>query len=265
MKVDKKEVTRIARQLFAIGNVTFFELTREKVLWSSFLFGIFCVGLAYAVAQVAFVDNGRIAVDFGLTSISLIGGLISIIMGSSLIAKEVQNRTLYLVLTKSIWRWQFVVGRYLGLVCILFLNALIMTFVVLAVSKAVGGELNSNVAKSLILQIAEFAVLAAIASIFSVFSTATLGAIFASGVWVMGHAMTDLKILSEKIEPVMMRPVLGLIARLLPDLSRFDIKAEVAHHLPVTWGYTFVTVAYGASYICFALAVSCIIFSRRDL
>lgn len=260
-----KAVSRIIRQIFAIGSVTFHELLREKVLWSSFVFALLCIGLAYAASQLSYADNARIAMDFGLTSVSIVGGLISVIMGAALIAKEVQNRTLYLVLTKSIWRWQFVVGRFAGLLAILMLNSLVMAAIALLIVKFTGGAIGSSVVKSLLLQMTEFGVLASMACIFSALSTATLAAIFASGIWVIGHAMTDLRILADKIEPVALRPVLGVIARVLPDLTRFDIKAEVAHNLPVTWTYTGVSMLYGLAYVIFALTVACVVFLRRDL
>ncbi|MEW6056514.1 MAG: ABC transporter permease subunit [Bdellovibrionota bacterium] len=261
----KTDYGRMFRQVAAISYMTFQELLREKILWSSFVFGLLCVGLAYAASQLSYTDNARIALDFGLTSVSLVGGLISIIMGSVLIAKEVQNRTLYLILTKSVWRSQFVVGRLIGLLGILSLNTLIMVGISVVVFLFTGGDLGSLLVKSLFLQVTEFGVLAAIACIFSVFSTATLAAIFSSGVWVIGHAMTDLKALSSRIEPEFMRPVLGLITNLLPDLTRFDIKAHVAHDLPVTWTYIAVTMGYGFVYIVFALAAACLIFRKRDL
>ncbi len=256
---------RIARQIWAIASVTFHELLREKILWSAFVFAILCVGLAFAASQLSFADNARIALDFGLTAVAIIGGMISIIMGAALIAKEVQNRTLYLVLTKAIWRWQFVLGRFSGLLAILILNSVLMVMVLIVVVKITGGSVDSTLVKSLILQFTEFGMLAAMACIFSAFSTTTLAAIFASGIWVIGHAMTDLRMLSQKIEPAAIRPILGAITRVLPDLTRFDIKIEVSHSLPVTWGFTGMSIAYGLAYMAFALVVTCLIFQRRDL
>ena len=258
-------ISNTIRQIAAIAIITFHELLREKILWSSFVFGLICVSLSYAVSQLSFADHARIAMDFGLTSTSIVGGLISVIMGASLIAKEVQNRTLYLVLSKSIWRWQFVVGRFLGLTGVLLLNSTLMVLIMLLVYKTMGGKFNFLIFKSLFLQVTEFGVLASMASIFSALSTTTLAAIFASGIWVIGHAMTDLRILSTKIEPIFLRPVLAGVSRILPDLTLFDIKANVAHSLPFGWDETFYHFAYGITYIIFALAISCAIFTKRDL
>ncbi len=253
------------RQIKALAVLTFRELIREKILWSSFAFGLLSVALAFLVSKLSFAEQARIALTFGLTSISLIGGLISIVMGSALIAKEIQNRIHFSVLTKPIWRWQYVVGRTLGLYGILILNSVLMTLILLGVFYLSGGQIKVAIFKSLILQIVEFGVLATIASIFSVFSTATLGAIITSGVWVMGHAMEDLQIMSTKIEPYFLRPVLKFVTDVFPDLTRFDVKAQVAHHLPLEWTYILQTSAYGLSYMVFALAIACTIFSRKEL
>jgi hypothetical protein len=238
-------IVLVCRQIFAITAVTFQELLREKVLWSALVFAFLCVGLAYAVSQLSFADNARIALDFGLASISIVGGLISIIMGAALIAKEIHNRTLYVVLTKSIWRWQFVLGRFCGLLGVLSVNTVLMAAVLLLVHRVAGGAPDASLAESLFLQLTEFGVLAAAACMFSALSTATLAAIFTAGIWVIGHANADLKVLASKIEPLVLRPVLDFVARVLPDLARFDIKAEVSHQLPVTWAY--VTTGMAAS------------------
>jgi ABC-type transport system involved in multi-copper enzyme maturation permease subunit len=261
----KAEFVRMARQVIAIATITFQELLREKVLWSAFIFAALCVGLAYAVSQLSFAENARIALNFGLTSISIVGGLISIIMGAGLVAREVQNRTLYLVLTKSIWRWQFVVGRLAGLLAVLSLNSAVMMIIMVIVFALMGGSVEFSLLKSFILQIVEFGVIASVACIFSVFSTATMAAIFSSGVWIIGHAMTDLKILISRVESPTSKSILSFIAGTLPDLTRFDIKAQVAHQIPVTWTYTMVSIVYGMAYIAFALVAACLIFRKRDL
>lgn len=254
------------RQIAAIGIVTFSEIIREKILWSSFLFALLSVGLAYAVSQLSYVDNARIALDFGMTAISLIGGLMSVVLGAALIAREIHNRTLYLVLTKAIWRWQFVVGRYLGLLGVIILNTLLMFLVALIVVRVTGGSYGPGpLAKYFLLQISEFALLGAMACVFSALSTTTLAAIFSSGIWVIGHAMMDLRIIGERIEPAFLRPLLSFVSHVLPDLTRFDVKAQISHDLPLTWVYTEVTVLYAAAYAVFALVLACLIFSGRDL
>ena len=253
------------KQIGAIGKVTFQELLREKILWSAFLFGLFSIVLSYFVSTLSFAENARLALDFGLTAISLIGGLIAVIMGATLIAKEIQSRTHYTVLTKPVHRWQFVLGRVSGLFGVLAVNAALMTLILVIVFSMTGGRLTFQIGQSLLLQVMEFVVLSTVACLFSTFTTATLAAVFATGIWVCGHAMEDIRILSTRIEPYAMRPVLKAIVTVFPDLSRFDIKAEVSHMIPVSMTTFSLSICYGLLYALFMLAVACFLFSRREL
>lgn len=255
----------ILGQIFAIANVSFKELLREKILWGALVFAFLCVGLAYGVSQLSFAENARIAITFGLTSVSIVGGLLSIIMGSALIAQEVNRRTIYLLLSKAIWRWQFVVGRLGGLLGILAVNAIIMTGIAVAIFLFLGGKWDGLILKSLFLQIVEFAILASIAGVFSSFSSIPLAAIVTSGIWIIGHAVTDFRLITTKIEPVLLRRALEVVSYALPDLTRFDVKAQVAHQLPVAWSYVALSGLYGVSYVLFAVVLACLIFSWREL
>jgi ABC-type transport system involved in multi-copper enzyme maturation permease subunit len=261
----KKKFKVQTKQIQAISIVTFQELLREKVLWTSFMFSILCVGLAFAVSQLSFSEHARISLDFGLASVAFVGGVISVFMGSTLIAKEVQSRTLYSIITKSIWRWQFVVGRWFGLMGIIMMNAVIMTGIFMAVFFFLGGRFHIGLIQALLLLIFEFGVLASIACVFSAFSTATLSIIFTSGIWILGHAVPEIKLVAEKIEPAFLKPFLIIVSNLIPDLTRFDIKAQVSHVLPVFWSYVLLNSLYGLVYIIFSLVVSCFIFEQRDL
>lgn len=255
----------ILKQIYAIAKITFFDLIRQKVLWSAVLFSVFCLLLAYAAGQLSFVESSRIALDFGLTAISLIGGAIAIVLGGGLIAKEVENRTVYLILTKSLWRWQFVCGKVLGLMGVLVLNAFFMLVIMLIVFYFSGGQFSGLILKSFVLQVCEFLVLASIATVFSVFSTPVLSGIFTFGFWLIGHAATDIKLFVTKLDENALKNVFEWVMRLLPDLGRFDIKVQVSHQILVSWPEVALSVGYGVMYSLFALALSCFVFTSRDL
>lgn len=263
--IDRELLQKYRVQIGAISKVTFQEIVREKILYSALLFGVLCVGLAFFVSRLSFADNARIALDFGLTSIAIVGGLISVVMGSTLVAKELVNRTHFLVLTKPIERWQFILGRYLGLLAVMCLNSLIMLGVLIFVMLVSGVIPRFDLFLALFLQLSEFAILIAIALVFSVLSTSTLAAVMTSGIWVIGHAMGDLRILSNKIEPYSLRPILRAIVFLLPDLDRFDVKALVSHQIPIRIGFFSVSTSYALIYVAFALSISSFLFKRKEL
>lgn len=255
----------IFKQITSISKVTFHELIREKVLWSSFAFGIIAILLSIAVTQFSYVDNARIALDFGLGSIAIIGSLISIMMGSALISKEIQNRTYFIVLTKPVFRWQFIVGRWLGLLEVVVLNSLIMLTIMMVIYHFLDGRITFELVQGLGLIVIEFGVLSAIACIFSTFTTTTLSAIITIGIWLTGHAMEDFKIVSRKFDQEFVREGFTFLSNVLPDLTRFDIKMQISHLMPVSGYMVFSSALYGIAYMVFALTLSCLIFTKKEL
>ena len=80
----------------------------------------------------------------------------------------------------------------------------------------------------------------------------------------MGHFSTDLRDFGQVVD----NPATARLARalywVLPNLTAFDVKAQVVHGVPVPAGYIAVTVAYACTYIAVLLAAAMFIFSRRD-
>jgi hypothetical protein len=110
----------------------------------------------------------------------------------------------------------------------------------------------------------ELMIVTAIALFFSTFSTPLLAAALTFGLFIVGHFNTDLTNFDKIVDS---RPAVWLargVYHTVPDLSAFDIKAEVVHGLPVAAGYIVTTTAYGFAYIAVLLVVSVLIFARRD-
>lgn len=255
----------ILNQISAISKVTFHELLREKILWSSMAFGILAVVLAVIVSQLSYTDNARITIDFGMTSIAIIGAFIAIIMGSGLISKELQHRTHFIVLTKPVFRWQYIVGRWAGLFEVIALNSVIMFSIMVIIFAVYGGKVSFDLFKCLLLILIEFGVLSAISSIFSTFTTTILASIITVGIWIIGHAMEQLKIMVNKSDDEVMQTLLKIITEMFPDLTRFDIKMQISFSLPVSNSMVFASFGYGISYMVAAILISCIIFSNKEL
>ena len=102
-------------RIYAIAVNTFREAVRDRIL-----FGV--VGLAAAVlvftlalGQLSLDQERRVVEDIGLASISLFAVVVAVFLGSSLLYKEIERKTLYVILPKPIHRWEFLVGKYAGI------------------------------------------------------------------------------------------------------------------------------------------------------
>src|SRR6516225_5953488 len=76
--------------------------------------------------QISIGIEQTVIVSLGLSAISIIGLLIAVFIGVGLVSKEMDKRTLYALLSKPIRRWEFLVGKFGGLVLTLTVNTAAM-------------------------------------------------------------------------------------------------------------------------------------------
>ena len=108
-------------------------------------------------------------------------------------------------------------------------------------------------------------IVTAIALFFSTFSTPMLSAALTLGVYVAGYFSADLRNFNQVVEsPAAAAAGARPAYYVLPNLSPFDVTAQVVHGLPVGWRYIASSSAYGFTYIAILLVISATIFSRRD-
>ncbi|MEZ4287331.1 MAG: ABC transporter permease subunit [Polyangiales bacterium] len=106
---------RITR-VYAIALNTFREAVRDKVLYGVLAIASLVLLLTLALAQLSLDQQARVIVDLGMASISLFSVIIAVFLGSSLLYKEIERKTLYVILPKPIYRYEFLFGKYLGIV-----------------------------------------------------------------------------------------------------------------------------------------------------
>lgn len=103
-------------RIWAIALNTFREAVRDRVLYGVVGFGAALQLFALALAELALDQQARVVRDVGLASVSLFSVLIAVFLGSSLLYKEIERKTLYVILPKPIRRDEFLLGKYAGIV-----------------------------------------------------------------------------------------------------------------------------------------------------
>ena len=100
---------------YAIALNTFREAIRDRVLYGVLGFSVFNLLFSLALGELSLGEQRRVVADLGYASISLFSVVIAIFLGSSLLYKEIERKTLYVILPKPIARAEFLVGKYLGI------------------------------------------------------------------------------------------------------------------------------------------------------
>jgi len=254
----------VITRIFTIAWNTGREAIRSRLLYTLFFFALVLILSSLILANISYVERNRILHDIGMASIRFFSVAIAIFVGVGLIHKEVERRTVYTILSKPLSRGEFLLGKYVGLLGTLWLQAAIMVAVFAAISLLRGVSLDAGHAAAFGLLAVELAVMVAIATLFSAFTTPMLASLFAGGVWIAGNLTRNLRDLGVGSEVEIVRQVTALLHRLLPDLTSFNLSIEAAHGLPIAASDFWLPTLYGAAYVTIVLVCAVTIFERRD-
>jgi ABC-type transport system involved in multi-copper enzyme maturation permease subunit len=114
-------------RVLAIAGNTYRENIRDKILYNLILFALIMILSSLALGKLTLGNEDKVLLDLGLSSISIFGMLIAIFIGIGLVYKELEKRTVYALLAKPVHRYEWILGKYLGLLFTLFVNLAIMT------------------------------------------------------------------------------------------------------------------------------------------
>lgn len=252
------------RKICVIALNTFKENLRDKVLYNLLFFGLLLIGSSILLGSLTIGEQDKIIKDIGLAGINVFGVLIAIFVGIGLVSKEIEKRTIYTILAKPVTRYQFLLGRYVGLVITLFVNTLVMVAGFFGVLLLSGMRPDLGLLEAISLIFVELLVMVAITVMFSTFTTPTLSATFTLAIYVIGHLATDLKTLAEKLQNGLSRVLLEGLYYTLPNLDYFNIKGEAVYGVPIVASHFLAAIGYGLAYAAVVIALACVIFQRRD-
>jgi len=265
------------RVIAAIAINVFRESVRDKVLYNLVLFALLLIASSFLIGQLTAGQDVKIIKDLGLGATSVFGLFIAVFIGIGLVSKEVERRSIYALLAKPITRYQLVLGKYCGLTLTLAVNVAVMAVALYAVLAymtwglppearfvAETPALDPALLKAVLLIFVELTLVTALALFFSTFSSPMLSAALTFGLYIVGHFSGDLRNFHQVIDSPMAASFARGLYWVLPNLAQFDVKSEVVHGLPVPLGYIAMASAYAAVYIGMLLAISGLVFSRRD-
>ncbi|HUR21235.1 MAG TPA: ABC transporter permease [Vicinamibacterales bacterium] len=245
----------------------FKESVRDRVLFAIAGFALLLVAASVLIGQITAGQDVKIIKDIGLATLELAGVLMAVFIGVGLVSREIERKSVYSLLAKPVHRWEFVLGKYLGLVGTIAVNVLLMTVALFVVLAWLERKVPDPVLlKAVVLILGELALLTAVALFFSTFSSSgILSAGLTLGVWVVGLFSEDLRGFSAVVNSRVLASTVRTVGLMVPAFSAFDIKAEVVSgRPPVLWSYVAMTLAYAACYAGALVGASMAIFSRRE-
>jgi len=268
------------QRVWALALVTCKEGIRDRSLYGIFLFALFVLGLNIAVAGFFMRDLGKVTVDMNLAALSFAGLLLVFFICINLMAKDIDKKTIHLVLSKPFSRAEYIWGKYFGLLLVvLFAQVIVLLFSCGTVAYVHGMYPNYFAGFHWpVFFIAAFfiylqqALLCAIVVFFSsITSTSFITLIFSIASYIVGVSLEEVVFYlrtqaasQDVVASLQLQRTLETVSWLVPNFAAFDFKIEAAHGLALEWSRLAMTCGYGISYIIVLLVLASIIFKRRE-
>jgi len=253
------------RAIRVIAANTLREALRDKILYLFLGFSVVLLASSKIFGILTVGDQDKIIKDMGLAGIQLFLMLIAVMMSVLLVSREIDSRTIYYVLAKPVRRWQFLLGKYAGLLATVLLNLVLMTVILVFFVWLYGGGLDLRLALATGMIGVEMAVLVAFAMLFSVVTKPILGSVFTLAIFVVGHVSQDLWLLTRHLPGSFGRTMVSVLYYVVPNLERFNFKTEVVHQLPIPPAAVAWALVYGFAFSALVLVLACFRFERKDL
>jgi ABC-type transport system involved in multi-copper enzyme maturation permease subunit len=257
----------VTRRIGAIAFNTFREAVRDRVLYNLIVFAFLMIGASLLLGQITIGVQRQLLINLGLTAISIFGVMIAIFIGIGLVSKEIDKRTLYTVLTRPVQRWEFIVGKFFGLVGTLVVNAGLMTFgFYLALLYLMKGleRSDASILAAVYFILLQFMMVTAIALVLSSFSTPIESAVLTFAIFVVGSFSEDLRGFAEAAKGT--GHYIGMtVSYLIPNFSALNYIASVAHGNPIPANVVLLNTAYAALYAGAAVCAAALIFQNRNM
>ncbi len=258
-------------QIIAIALNTFRESIRNRVFASLGFFAIALLGVVAAMSRASLNEEIRLMKDLGLFLVSTFAVVIAVFVGVNLLYKEIERKTVYTVMPKPIYRFQFLLGKYVGLAATMAVLVATMGLALRGTFLIFDGDFGVTMAQALWLVYVEVLVVVAVALFFSSFSTPFLSGLLTFGVFVVGRFHSKLvapNLLGDRKDigdaGRLIEQIVAWVATVSPKLSYFNVTPQVVYDVHLPWSYVGYATAQGVSYVVVVLILASVLFSIRD-
>lgn len=267
------------RLLWPVAAITFKEGIRNRAIYGISLIALLMLVANFIISDMMGYDVGKVAVDMALSAVSFAGLLLVLFVGINLMAKDLDRKTIYMVLAKPISRGQYIIGKFLGVtMLIVACLGILSCFAAVSLLMIKLGHPNyfqgfswSLVCLSFSFTTLMLILVSALSFLFASFtSTSFLTFIFTIISYIIGSSLNDVKALVEApqavgitVSPITVK-VVQAAYYLFPNLSFFDIKLQAAHGLPIAPSYIVGVILYSVAYTTIVISAASLIFRKKE-
>lgn len=266
------------RKIWHLAGLTFREGIRDRALFGVMGMAVVMFLSTTAVVTIYGYDIMKVTLDLNLSVVAFTGLLLCFFINTNILAKDIDKRTIYCVLSKPISRSEYILGKYAGTLALIILAIVLlsvfgagMIFLIKATRSAEYFNAFSWLCyiQAIGYEIGMFVVLNAVIIFFSAFTSSSfLTLLYSIAVYVTGQSVEEVIQFFKTIdtfEAPGKKIFWNAIQYLFPNFSAFDIKVLTSHGVLMSGSHTIWLAFYSVFYAALLLFLAILIFKRREL
>ena len=254
----------MTENVIAISGYTVKQHLRHKVYLSVLIFGLVLVTGALVISSLS-TGRVRMLMNLGLAGIEFLALLTVIFTTVNLVLEEVESRTVYLMLTHPLERWEYLLGRYIGTVISIMFAMLLMMVLHVGLLVLAGWKPGLFYLAAWLGSAGKVLVVSAVALVFSLFSTSAVSSMsFTVLLWILGHFSEELRFLGQKSVNVLVKALVWAVYHVTPNFSYYNYRdfGDAISTPPASWfGWMGI---YTLAYLAVCMVLANFLFSQKE-
>ena len=252
-------------RVWAIAHNVFREMVRDKILYLVLLFLALMAGAVLLIPDIANGAEVTVVLNIGLAGINILSLLVAAFLGPNLINKEIEKRTMYLLVAKPISRAELLVGKHIGMAVLISVLLAIMTPIYLGGVALLQTDLPfGSLMLAIVFIFLEQVMILGAAIMFGVITSSLIATLLTLALYVMGHLSQTLLQFASNMDTSITKTVMQGLFLILPNFTRLNLKNDAIYAQlpsPADMGFS---ALYSLCYATVLLSIAVMVFSRRQ-
>ena len=246
-----------------IAKNTFKEIVRNRFLYLILFFAFVFILFSLALWALTLGEAEKVIVDFGLGMIEIFGLIWVLFVGSQLLFKEVEWKTIFLILSKPIKRQDFILGKFFGFSGAITLIVVFQAILFLLILLLKDIEITSLILWSLFFTLLKLEILLSIVFFFSTFMSNIMTIMVSLMVYLISHNFSLLLDIFYKFQDSLILQFIRIVQIAFPPMQALNTKDVIGSFNDFSYSFFLYNWIYAFLYITIILFFTVQIFSRK--
>jgi len=242
---------------------TFKEIVRNKFLYLIIFFALVLIVFSLALGKLTIWESQKVILDFWIAMIEIFWLIWVLFVWSQLLFKEIDGKTIFLILSKPIKRYEFILWKFLWFSFIILLITFIQSILYLFVLYFNSIQIDFLLIMSIVFIFLKLLITLAIVMFLSTFMSNILTIITTIFIYFISHSFSLLIDMATRSKDQIFIYFTKIVQLLFPPFEAMNLKDYIWSVISFNYIYFLSNIAYSIIYLFLILIITILIFNRK--